>query len=87
MDATYDLRASMIDLAPGHVEMIEAARSAGASANYTGSGGAIVVLSSSDKIESAARQSLKSLGCEIVSVDARSGAPSPTRSLPAPSSD
>jgi glucuronokinase len=75
MDATYDLRASMIDLSPGHVEMIEAARSAGASANYTGSGGAIAVLSSSDEIETATRQSLKSLGCEIVPVDAGPGTP------------
>jgi glucuronokinase len=87
MDATYDLRSSMIDLAPGHVKMVEAARSAGASANYTGSGGAIVALSSSDEIESATRQSLKRLGCEVVSVDAGPDAPLPTRSPPAPLSD
>ncbi len=68
MDATHDLRASMIDLVPDHLTMVKAARSAGASANYTGSGGAVIVLSSSDKIESAARQSLKKLGCEVVSV-------------------
>ncbi len=78
MDATYELRASMIDLVPGHVEMIDAARSAGASANYTGSGGAIVVLSPNDEVDSATRQSLNRLGCEVVAVDAGPGAPWPT---------
>ncbi len=77
MDATYDLRARMIDLVPGHVEMVEAVRNAGASANYTGSGGAIVVLSPNDGVESAALRSLKSLGCEIVSVGAGPDAPWP----------
>lgn len=69
MDATFDLRAQMIDLVPGHVEMVETARSNGASANFTGSGGSIVVLSRDDDIEHAARHSLKRLGCEIVSAD------------------
>jgi len=87
MDATHDLRASMIDLVPDHLELVEAARSAGASANYTGSGGAIVVLSSSDKIASAARQSLKRLGCEVVSVGVDPNPGLPTWSPPAPSSD
>ena len=65
----------MIDLVPGHVEMIDAARSAGASANYTGSGGAVVVLSADATTEAAARQSLDELGCEIVSVDIDRDAP------------
>ncbi len=86
MDATYALRANMIDLVPGHVEMVKAARSVGASANYTGSGGAIVVLSPSDDVEAAARQSLKRLGCEIVSVDAAPNARGPSRSPTAPRS-
>lgn len=68
MDGTFDLRASMIDLARGHVEMIEAARSAGAHANYSGSGGAIALLCPDARIEAAARQSLKRLGCSIVDV-------------------
>lgn len=87
MIATHDLRASMIDLVPDHLEMVEAARSAEASANYTGSGGAIVVLSSSDEIESAARQSLKRLGCKVVSVGVDPNPGLPTWSPPAPSSD
>jgi glucuronokinase len=70
MDATFDIRASMIDLAPDHVEIVEMARAQGAHANYTGSGGAIVALCPTSSIESATRQSLKSLGCTVVSVGA-----------------
>jgi len=87
MDATHDLRASMIDLVPDHLAMVRAARSAGASANYTGSGGAVIVLSSSDKIESAARQSLKKLGCEVVSVGVDPNPGLPTWSRPVRSTD
>ena len=87
MNATHDLRASMIDLVPDHLEMVEAARSAGASANYTGSGGAIVVLSSSGEVDSAARQSLKRLGCEVVSVRGAANPTLPTWSPAVPSSD
>lgn len=42
MDATLDLRGRIVDLDPRCVEMAEVARRCGASANYTGSGGAIV---------------------------------------------
>jgi glucuronokinase len=42
VDRTFDIRAEIADLDPRHVRMIEVARSVGASANYAGSGGAIV---------------------------------------------
>jgi glucuronokinase len=43
LDASFDVRRELIeDLDPRHVRMIEVARAAGASANYAGSGGAIV---------------------------------------------
>jgi glucuronokinase len=44
VDASFDARRSMLALDPRHVEMIECARAAGASANYAGSGGAIVAV-------------------------------------------
>ena len=52
--------------------MIEAARAAGAHANFTGSGGSVVVLAPSADVEAAARQSLNSLGCMIVSIETAS---------------
>lgn len=42
IDATFDLRRRILPLDPRHVAMVAAARGAGACANYTGSGGAIV---------------------------------------------
>jgi glucuronokinase len=42
LDANYDRRASLYEISQGNQHMIEAARSTGASAKFTGSGGAIV---------------------------------------------
>jgi glucuronokinase len=42
IDGSFDARQRMIRLDPRHAAMIAASRSAGAAANYTGSGGAIV---------------------------------------------
>lgn len=62
MNATFDARASAMPLDPAHVEMIEVARDHGAAANYTGSGGAVVVLA----FDSAARRALARLGCTLL---------------------
>src|SRR3954447_15915838 len=42
LDGSFDERARMIELDPRHVRMVEVARAEGATANYAGSGGAIV---------------------------------------------
>ena len=42
VDANFDLRAKIHRIDPGNLEMVTMARSAGASANFAGSGGAIV---------------------------------------------
>ncbi|MGC8793843.1 MAG: mevalonate kinase family protein [Bryobacteraceae bacterium] len=42
IDLNFDLRASIYRISPGNMQMIQAARSVGASANFAGSGGAIV---------------------------------------------
>ena len=44
IDASFDERAAILNLDPRHVAMVRAARANGASANYAGSGGAIVGL-------------------------------------------
>ena len=44
VDRSFDLRSRMLALDPRHVAMIDRARSCGAAANYTGSGGAIVAV-------------------------------------------
>lgn len=44
IDANFDLRAKLYKISPGNLEMVQAARKAGASSNFAGSGGAIVGL-------------------------------------------
>ncbi|MBL8238569.1 MAG: GHMP kinase [Bryobacterales bacterium] len=48
IDANFDLRARLYKLDKGNLEMIQLARSTGASANFAGSGGAIVGLYEGD---------------------------------------
>ena len=42
IDRNFDIRKSIIAISPGNMELISSARSAGASAKFTGSGGAII---------------------------------------------
>jgi glucuronokinase len=42
MNENFDLRRKIIPLSEGNIEMVELARSSGASAKFTGSGGAII---------------------------------------------
>lgn len=69
MDATYDLRAAVMDLDPRHTEMVRVARSTGAAANFTGSGGAIVVSTATAVGADPARAALtEELGCRVLEV-------------------
>ena len=42
IDANFDLRAQIYQIDQGNLEMVHTAREAGATANFAGSGGAIV---------------------------------------------
>mgnify|MGYP001820270814 CR=1 FL=1 len=64
MNATFDERAAVMELDPRHVEMVEMARATRAAANYTGSGGAVVVLAPDGR----ARTALEELGCRILAL-------------------
>jgi glucuronokinase len=68
VDASFDLRRSILALDPRHVEMIELARAAGASANYTGSGGAIVCVCTNDSERLAVSEALAEAGCETARI-------------------
>ena len=67
VDASFDERAALLDLDPRHVAMVRAARAAGASANYAGSGGAIVGTVPSTGLEPIAG-ALRPLGCEVIAL-------------------
>jgi glucuronokinase len=71
LDGSFDERAALIELDPRHVAMVEAARGAGASANYAGSGGAIVGTLPIGGVEPVA-SALRALGCEVITPSLRS---------------
>jgi glucuronokinase len=68
VDASFDVRRQMIELDERHVAMIECARGGGASANYTGSGGAIVAVCRDDSHRAEVTGALRELGCGTVAV-------------------
>ncbi|MDG2360346.1 MAG: hypothetical protein P8M20_11910 [Planctomycetaceae bacterium] len=65
IDENFDLRQSLCDLSASHMRMIEAARNAGASAKFAGSGGAIVGTFTDETQYAAIEQSLTAIGCEV----------------------
>jgi glucuronokinase len=70
VDATFDARQRMLPLDSRHVEMIAAARAAGAAANYTGSGGAIVAVCSDESHRRKVSSALSGLpGLGVIETD------------------
>ena len=65
LNANFDLRQSMCELNPQHVEMISVARSAGATAKYAGSGGAIVGTYADQAQFESLKGMMEKIGCEV----------------------
>lgn len=65
VDQTFELRAGMLPLDPRCVEMVRIARDAGAAANYTGSGGAIVAVAPDAASREAVARALERAGCSV----------------------
>jgi glucuronokinase len=63
VDRTFDVRAQMLELDSRCVEMVMAARKAGAAANYTGSGGAIVAVCRASSHAAEVARALERTGC------------------------
>jgi glucuronokinase len=66
INANFNLRASLIKISRGNTEMVEAARSAGASAKFTGSGGAIIGTYGNEKIFQKLVQTLDEKDIEVI---------------------
>jgi glucuronokinase len=70
LDASFDERLALLDLDPRHAAMVHAARGAGASANYAGSGGAIAGTLPPDGLAPVER-ALRALDCEVMALSLR----------------
>ena len=66
IDANFDLRQSICQLPKEQIKMIETARSCGASANFAGSGGAIVGTYPDEETYAKLEKSMLAIGCETV---------------------
>jgi len=66
LDANFDRRRQIYQLSEENLRMVEAARSAGASAKFTGSGGAIVGTYADERIFSDLRKKLRKLHIKLI---------------------
>lgn len=66
MDENFDLRAKLYKLSDGNLRMVETARKAGASAKFSGSGGAIVGVCPNDAVFERLEKSLGALGVVVL---------------------
>lgn len=66
INANFDLRAKLYRISDGNLEMIQTARAAGASANFAGSGGAIVGRYNDENTFQALAAAMRPLGVAVV---------------------
>ena len=66
VDANFDLRRSIYQIDPGNLEMVQMARAAGASANFAGSGGAIVGTYEDDAMLGRLTAAGKNIGVAVI---------------------
>jgi len=66
INRNFDLRRSLVNIEQGNIEMVELARSVGASAKFTGSGGAIIGIYSDEEIFSKLCILLKEKDIEVI---------------------
>lgn len=66
LDANFDLRRSLYNVGQSNIEMAEIARSAGASAKFTGSGGAIVGTYADEAMYRRLEEKLSAIGVKVL---------------------
>jgi glucuronokinase len=66
MDENFDLRRRIVQIRPEHIRMVEAARAAGCSAKFAGSGGAILGVCPDEDSLAALKERLGTIGCRVL---------------------
>jgi glucuronokinase len=66
INANFDLRAKIYKISLGNLQMIETARRVGATANFAGSGGAIVGTYKNDRMYQDLRLAMQPLGVAVI---------------------
>ncbi|HWB62533.1 MAG TPA: hypothetical protein VG603_03410, partial [Chitinophagales bacterium] len=66
IDRNFDIRKSILAISKGNAELIDAARSAGASAKFTGSGGAIIGTYTDDVMYEKLVENMKAINASVI---------------------
>ncbi len=66
INRNFDLRRSLVSIEPGNIDMVELARSTGASAKFTGSGGAIIGTYTDQTMFDRLKQTLATNNIEVI---------------------
>jgi glucuronokinase len=66
LNENFDLRRRLYKISQGNIDMVEAARGCGASAKFTGSGGAIVGTYEDDAMFQRLRETLEPAGVVVI---------------------
>ena len=66
IDANFDLRAKLYGISEGNLQMIRTARGVGATANFAGSGGAIIGTYEDERMYEAVAAAMKPLGVAVI---------------------
>jgi len=66
INANFDLRSSICAISPRNEELVHTARSAGASAKFTGSGGAIIGTFTDEEELALLKSTLSGIGAEVI---------------------
>jgi glucuronokinase len=66
LNANFDRRAALCQISTGNLRMVDAARSTGASAKFTGSGGAIVGTYRDEAMFHALQTKLEPMGIHVI---------------------
>ena len=66
LNRNFDLRRSILKISDGNLRMVDAARSAGASANFTGSGGAIIGTYNDDAMYESLKMRLSTINVKVI---------------------
>ena len=69
INENFDIRRSICQLPTGQIQMVEVARSVGASAKFAGSGGAIVGTYTDERMFEQLNQQLKAIGCKVHAIN------------------
>lgn len=66
LNRNFDIRKKVMNVSKGNLQLVETARSVGASAKFTGSGGAIIGTYESEEMFNQLNEAMKKIGAEVI---------------------